>query len=80
METYYANIALAHENTRLAHEKAAQYRMIKEAEAGGLHRPRSRMLVKLAGILIRTGLRLKSYAEKDLKSNFTSTTLQDLKS
>lgn len=76
METYYGNFELVKENNRLAREKAQKFALIKLAEQG--KNGRSKMLVKLAGLLIDTGLRLKMYAERDLRETFQVPTLQDL--
>ena len=78
MEIYNINYELVKETQRHAEEKAEKFALVKQAELGDAKSSRSKILVKLAGILIDAGLRLKNYAEKDLKNNLQIPSLQDL--
>lgn len=78
METYYTYYEHVKETQRLAKERAVKFAMVKQAEQGNAKGNKSKMLVKLAGILINAGTRLKNYAEKDLKNNLQTPSFQDL--
>jgi len=78
METYYLYSELAEENRRIDLERVKHYQMIKEAESVKLARPWSKLLVKLAGVLIELGLKMKYYAERDTKQNFPFASMQDM--
>ena len=78
METYYTSYEYIRVSQRLAEEKAVKFAMIKLAEQGNARNSMTKMLVKLSGILIDAGMRLKNYTEKDLKNNLQIQSLQDL--
>ena len=78
MDPYYVNTILADEYRRNAHASALHYHMVCEAEAGQTEGPWSKMLVKLAGIMIRTGEKIKSHAQREKKHHFPIASLQDL--
>jgi hypothetical protein len=78
MESYYLSISQAKINRHHAQERAKQYRMARQAVSVRKSRPWTKLLVKLAEIMIRTGERLKTNAERDLKDCFRTASLQDL--
>lgn len=78
MDSYYASVSQAQINRHQAQERAEQYRMAQQAMSGRINRPWAKLLVKLAEIMIRTGERLKTNAERDLTDCFRTASLQDL--
>lgn len=68
METYHTYMALSCERRRTDLEKVEHNMRIKEALYLKASRPWSKILVKLAGIMISAGEKLKSSAEKDLQN------------
>ncbi len=78
MYEYYNTVMQVEENRRLRLERARHYELVKLARQARMDNRWSKLLVKLAGILIQTGIHLKKYAEKDLNHHFPAVTLQDL--
>ena len=79
---YFLYTDIAKDKCTQALKKAEHYRMEKIAQTSGLQTaglryPRSKMLVKLAGIMIAMGEKLQSYAEKDITASLPPTSLQD---
>ena len=62
MNTFYLEYKLMQDKVKTAEEEAALETLCRQAKAGK-HGQRSRLLVKLAGMLINAGINLKAYAE-----------------
>ncbi len=77
MNEYYNIIAQIEENRKIAMEKANHTALVKLAKQANPDDRWSKLLVKLAGILINAGNQLKKHAEKDLQRQFP-VVLQDL--
>lgn len=74
----YHNIALQVEDNRKRHmERAKHDELVKLAKQANGDDRWSKLLVKLAGALIKAGHQLKKYAEKDLNNSFP-VVLQDM--
>lgn len=77
MNEYYNIVAQIEENRKIAMEKASHAMLVKLAKQANPDDRWSKLLVKLAGILISIGNQLKKHAEKDLQPQFPAI-LQDL--